>query len=541
MSHGRAAQWSDPDGSSNVYLNIVTQVSCLYDREPTIVHPDPRASEALQSMLRCAGWSGIGQQVQRHAVGLGESLIRVDVLNTSTGPEVVLRPITPDHVVAIADHDRPDRAIEIREIRLRTSPVTQVREWLWDVWSVRDPQNPSHRVLRDDVDVSAEFLGIEGGLTGEAYPYKDSRGRAHLPYVTYHARRTGRLWDAFSNSELIEGSLNAAMLYTFFNHCFLSASWPGKYMVGLEPVGAVSLADGSQIVESDPAIITQFRITDNFTGQPLVGQFAPGADPEVLLAAVSQYEQRLAQFAGISASEFTRQSGDPRSAYALLISREGKREAARKYEQTFGDSDAELCRLIAIMSNATAGTSLPESDYSIQYTAIPLTVEEVRANREHVLDLLDRRLISRVDAVAEIEGITKVEAKRRLLEINANDVQEEVDDNAATTAPKAADPEAVAPVSVPAVNAPTEPTAPSIGITPDGVQAASPAASLNGAQVTSAVAIVTAVAMGQLPRDSGVSMLIRFFALSNDAAEEIMGSVGKGFAPVLPAVPAPVI
>ena len=57
---------------------------------------------------------------------------------------------------------------------------------------------------------------------------------------------------------------------------------------------------------------------------------------------------------------------------------------------------------------------------------------------------------------------------------------------------------------------------------------------LNGAQVTSAVGIVSAVAGGTLPRESGVAMLQRFFNLSQPDAEKIMGSVGRGFVPAEP-------
>ena len=57
---------------------------------------------------------------------------------------------------------------------------------------------------------------------------------------------------------------------------------------------------------------------------------------------------------------------------------------------------------------------------------------------------------------------------------------------------------------------------------------------LNGAQVTSAVGIVSAVASGTLPRESGVAMLQRFFNLSQPDAEKIMGSVGRGFVPAEP-------
>ena len=55
---------------------------------------------------------------------------------------------------------------------------------------------------------------------------------------------------------------------------------------------------------------------------------------------------------------------------------------------------------------------------------------------------------------------------------------------------------------------------------------------LNGAQVTSAVEIVKAVHSKELPRESGIAMLIEFFNLSPEAATKIMGP--ETFKPVKP-------
>jgi hypothetical protein len=68
----------------------------------------------------------------------------------------------------------------------------------------------------------------------------------------------------------------------------------------------------------------------------------------------------------------------------------------------------------------------------------------------------------------------------------------------------------------------------------EGVPAESEAAvvsevSLNGAQIQSAIAIVSLVAEGKLPRPVGVQMLVQFFGLTEDAAEAIMGDVGVSF------------
>jgi len=57
----------------------------------------------------------------------------------------------------------------------------------------------------------------------------------------------------------------------------------------------------------------------------------------------------------------------------------------------------------------------------------------------------------------------------------------------------------------------------------------SPSLTLNGSQIASASAIVSQVAQGQLPRDSGLGQLQVLLNLTPDQAETIMGSVGVSF------------
>ena len=70
-------------------------------------------------------------------------------------------------------------------------------------------------------------------------------------------------------------------------------------------------------------------------------------------------------------------------------------------------------------------------------------------------------------------------------------------------------------------------------------QVAAPTDLLNGAQITSMVEIVTAVATRQLPRPAGIGMLQIAFRLSPEQAELVMGAVGTTFFAEQPgAVPA---
>jgi phage-related protein (TIGR01555 family) len=52
---------------------------------------------------------------------------------------------------------------------------------------------------------------------------------------------------------------------------------------------------------------------------------------------------------------------------------------------------------------------------------------------------------------------------------------------------------------------------------------------LNGAQISSMVEIVSSVAAGTLPRDTGIQMLMSSYNMAQSEAERIMGSVGDGF------------
>ncbi|MEM9067078.1 MAG: DUF935 family protein [Myxococcota bacterium] len=53
-----------------------------------------------------------------------------------------------------------------------------------------------------------------------------------------------------------------------------------------------------------------------------------------------------------------------------------------------------------------------------------------------------------------------------------------------------------------------------------------PTAALNGAQVTALLDIIERVASGQLPRDTGISVIVAAFPITRPEAEQIMGTVG---------------
>ena len=78
---------------------------------------------------------------------------------------------------------------------------------------VSDPETPSYRViLADGTDATAAYLGA----TGWPDEWRRSDGSPILPYVLHHAEQhTDRLLDPYAQAELVEGSLNHAMLMTW--------------------------------------------------------------------------------------------------------------------------------------------------------------------------------------------------------------------------------------------------------------------------------------------------------------------------------------
>lgn len=425
----RREAWGIPDLSSNVFRSSMTSMAVLYDRRPQVHHSQAGAADELSKYVIDAGLWPLMQRVQRDTLGMREMFIRVDVSEDRDEPgkaEVNYRPIPPDMVLAHAHPEHPDEPVEVRELRLRRGKDGKPR-WTWDVLSVADLDRPVYRVVAAGEtmgeDLSAEYLGVEGGYVGEAYPYRYSDGRPFLPLVLYHAAKTGMLFDPYEASELVEGSLNVSVFWSMFGHVIRQASWPQRYAVGVRVPSA--MIDGDQeatlreSVIPDPATVLLFEPSDEGMS-PQISQWDAGADPEKLQEAISLYERRLAAFAGISPSDVQRVAGDPRSGFALAISREAARESQRRYEPVFSPIDEELLGITAAMINRVTGSALPEEDYRVAYVSLPPSAEERQGEREHILGLIQAGLLDRVEAYRQLHpGLSRADAEEALAQIAA--------------------------------------------------------------------------------------------------------------------------
>ena len=193
----RREAWGNVSLAINPFRNIARELAVLYDHPPEVAHDDEGAQVAMREILRLSGLWSFMAQIQAQVIGCREYLVRVDV---SERLRTRYRAVAPDMVVARAMEDAPDIPVAIEELRLRKHPESGRLIWTLDVLDVSDEDSPVYGVWevragwKRGEDMSAAFLG--GSMSGDAYPYRRSNGRPVLPYVLFHAQRTGTsLWD----------------------------------------------------------------------------------------------------------------------------------------------------------------------------------------------------------------------------------------------------------------------------------------------------------------------------------------------------------
>lgn len=433
----RRSAWGSPDLSSNVFRASVTALAVLYDRPPRLMHEDAAAVVSLTETLRRAGLWALMQRAQRDALGMRECAVRVSVVGGVPSFEIV-----PPSLLCLRPHpDAPGRPGRYAQAVYRNRPSGPA--WTWDVFDVCKADAPVWQVLdANGADISPEVLldaegnaAPPGGFHGKAYPWRYADGAPFIPAVLYHAAVTGYLFDPYELHELVDGSLNSAVLWTFFAHCVRDASWPQRWTLnaripGVEITPETTSADGSTqvtraAVTTDPSTVLELETTGEDGVAPAqIGQWGPGADPAVLQEAVALYERRVAGYAGISPADIQRVAGDPRSGYALAISKDGQRSAQARFEPVFRLGDEELLSITAAALNRAGVTpSLPERGWRVAYEPISASPEERQSEREHLLALLGQGLIDRVAAYRQLNpGSTDADAAAalsKIAEINA--------------------------------------------------------------------------------------------------------------------------
>lgn len=383
VGRGRTAAWGPLDLTANPFLSVWSQAAALYRTQPLVFAP-PGGEEAEAALAESGHWS-LAQRLQRDALALRESFVRIDIDPDTR--EVYTVPIAP-FLVDVEVHPRsPYRAVAVTEERPDPEHPEQT------VKVICDPRQRIYRAVDEHgKDVSGRVLG--GDFSGEAYPFVGSTGPI-LPYVTYRAALSGSFWDSFTGRELVETSLQLGVLYTFLTHIAVDASWPQRYAVDLEPFGGNPTDDSGKGIVTDPATLLLLKSNNaaDLSGQ--IGQWAASADPEAFLRMVRSYEQRAVD-AALGTANVSRSQSDIRSSFSLAVSRDEQRDLQRSYEPVFRRSDLEL---LGKVSDLLGG---PATGWRIEYKAIPKDPREHQAELDALSKAVEQGLMSRVDAYRKL-------------------------------------------------------------------------------------------------------------------------------------------
>jgi hypothetical protein len=232
------------------------------------------------------------------------------------------------------------------------------------------------------------------------------------------------LWNHTEGIEVVEGTLNAGVADTYFQHAFFRAAFPQRWLKNGEVRGGTPVPTDTRArsVVTDPASLLHFDDSD--VGKVCeVGQFAPGADLSVMLQAVSHIDKTVANFDGSDNSwAMSSDLANPWSADALIAINEGKRAAQLRYGANLRGSDLEFLEKLACICNLQVFSVeiLPESGYDIEYAILPLSPEELASRRAHANEQIAAGRWSIVDAyLFEHPGLTRAEAIADLQRIAA--------------------------------------------------------------------------------------------------------------------------
>ena len=416
----------EPDISSNVFASVCTSLAALYDVVPSISNAnDPQAAGLLSRMLQESAWGAQMQTFQRLTLGLRDMVMRVDAIEAPEmegGVRLILRPVTPDHIIGRPRMDRPAEFVFYEETVYREVAPGQY-SWVWEVFDVSDPEAPSYRVLSADrkSDLTLQLCNQE--FYGPSYPWRTSGGLAVVPAVVYHAEYSAsKLFDPFAWRELVEGTLQIGVDRSYYHRALRSAAYPQRYLINAV-IPADIAADGRHEIAADPTSIVVLQGIEG-GGQPSAGQWGPAFDPGIHQEAVSKDEARLAMHSGIPASDLLRLSDDPRSGLAITVSREGRRDAQRRFSPPFQMGDQALFSMIAIVVNALLGTeTLPERGWTVRYNSIPETEDERTKREDRILAQLQAGIISLAEARSKIVGGTVEDANKAIATMNASNQQ----------------------------------------------------------------------------------------------------------------------
>ena len=420
------------DRSKNVLGRTATEIAVQYHRAPLVSAEDgdEASVESFAERMEEAGFWQLAQDNQRMTWGVREGLMRLDYVLPRG--RLQLRSVPVDLVFIESDIQSPDEPIRVTEARVRSiARGGKARDrWTWDVVDISDAADPTYRVLLppadpnsndDPEDITEEILG--GEFDGPAFPWR-IEGVPVLPYLLYHARRTGRLWDPWRNSELVEGTLRVGVYYTHLGFLIRDCAHPQRWLADAVIDGTEEKGSGAgkrKEVHVNPASILTLRSTG--VGGIQSGQWEAGADPERVQLTIREYERSILLDAGLETDD-TQRNGAPQSGWAIALKRSSVREKQMEMEPNFRQVDEFMMSLAAALLNEHEAAGLPESGWSITYRGLPLSPVEVETRTKQAMSDIELGIASPVDLVlASNIGWTRDQGKERLREIRQENAE----------------------------------------------------------------------------------------------------------------------
>lgn len=419
----RTEGWKEIDLSSNVAVLAATSRAVLYAEPPTLY-----ADEGLVQAVGDAGlWESMGR-TQRDSIALRVVFVRPNIVDG----QLRYRTVWPDMVTVECDGDDTSRPIKLSELREFRNQHGKM-EWLWEVFDISDPAMPTWKVVKrggmQEDDRSAEFLGADAGVWPDSLRELGSpSGRPFIPHTALRAQKAPDFWDYREWMTIFAGTIAVCVDYSFYRHVMTDASWPQRWTVGAEPLGASQEGQGANAgvsrtkMVADPSVILQFAASSDDT-QPMMGQWKPGADPKLMLEAVQSYERSVLGRAGLNPADVHRVSGDPRSGYALALTRAGQQEAQRAEKPMNQAFILELTAKSAAMLNADTGTAY-QAPEAVEFKALKPSFAEQKEQSEYLdgevegghMDVISAHMVrnpgmSRENARADIIEIRRINAE----------------------------------------------------------------------------------------------------------------------------------
>lgn len=409
----RQGAWGEPSQSMNLYKSIVQQLAVIYNETPQVSNAD--MDELQEEYLKEMNLFSKAQQHSEYVIGLRDSIYRI-YWNPRLN-KVELRLVTPDYVLVETDPYSPQTPIKISEAVEREYQGEEI--YTWEVWDISNPESPSLKIFSEDMKDN-----LTGYFLGEA-PYlfiNPVTKQPFLPYVIYHAQDTGECFDDDSWSELVHGTLEVALLWSFWIHIVKDASWAQKYGIDVDLQG-LSTKPGQEraSISTDPASILMFKSKDGQSGS--LNSMQVSLDPKSVADSILQYSSAIMENLGLLGADL--QKSSTQSGVSIQIRKDAIRLWQKRFEPMFRLGDKEMLEKVSLISNLFAPEGfpiLPITGYDIKYTAIEKTQAEIQELISYNESMLRMGLKSKVDMLMELEGITREQAVMKLEQIKKDSV-----------------------------------------------------------------------------------------------------------------------